>query len=225
MKIWILCHGDTSDDPEPSWPQVFTTEAAADAAFEKEMREEWDRAPPENDVGVALDFPADAVEAHEMMVEYHGSSWGQWEITPHEIDHLPMIKEALEAAHGLWWEKGAPNTEVLKRLIASIEKLEALPWRSVDAPPNPWRSLAADPPGPEHGQGFLVGSSTGGRMDFVFTWPHPKTGKPAFWRRGVGHMNCLMEDYKPDVWHPGPPPISGNAVARFQKSGDVADLS
>jgi hypothetical protein len=78
-----------------------------------------------------------------------------------------------------------------------------------------WRSLATDPPGPEH-KAFFVGHSKGGRMDYVFRWLHPKTGKMAFWRHG-DHGNYVMYDYGPDVWHPGPPPIPGSRVEAIQK--------
>jgi hypothetical protein len=78
-----------------------------------------------------------------------------------------------------------------------------------------WRSLKANPPGPEH-KSFFVGHSEGGRIDYVFQWPHPKTGKLAFWCKGE-NGNYLMDNYKPDLWHPGPPRIPGSWVDRLQK--------
>lgn len=78
-----------------------------------------------------------------------------------------------------------------------------------------WRSLKTDPPGPEHKM-FFVGHSKGGRMDYVFSWPHPKTGKPVYWKQGE-HGNYIMYDYGPDVWYPGPPTIPGSDVEAIQQ--------
>lgn len=89
MKIWILCT-TVPNDPEPCWPQVFTSEAAADAAFETAMRGEWEAAGIEDEHGNKLPFPGDPEEAHDQIKDHYlycGSElWGQWEITAHEID-------------------------------------------------------------------------------------------------------------------------------------------
>ncbi len=78
-----------------------------------------------------------------------------------------------------------------------------------------WKSLKNEPPGPEHTM-FFVGHSRGGRRDYVFRCPHPKTGEMVFWCRGEV-LNYILYDYKPDVWYPGPPTIPGSAA-------DHADL-
>ena len=80
---------------------------------------------------------------------------------------------------------------------------------------SPWRWLKNDPPGPEHIT-FFVGHARGGRMDLVFRWPHPKTGKTAFWYSG-DHGNSVLTHYVPNVWHPAPPPIPGSDVEAIQK--------
>lgn len=82
-----------------------------------------------------------------------------------------------------------------------------------------WRSLKDDPPGSEHTQ-FFIGSSEGGRTELVFTWPHPKTGKPAFWKSGK-NGNFVLDWDGADVWHPGPPPIPGSAVGNIQLDREI----
>jgi hypothetical protein len=71
---------------------------------------------------------------------------------------------------------------------------------------NGWRSLKDDPPGQEHRM-FFIGSSSGGRTDYVFRWPHK--GKMAFWCQGEDG-NYPLANYGADVWYPGPPEIPGS---------------
>lgn len=95
---------------------------------------------------------------------------------------------------------------VTTRTLTAFPKQEAI---------SKWRSLKDAPPGPEY-QAFFVGHSKGGRNDYVFRWPHPKTGRIAFWCR-ARHDNYVLENYTPDVWHPGPPPIPGSDVEKFKQ--------
>jgi hypothetical protein len=67
--------------------------------------------------------------------------------------------------------------------------------------------------------GFWVGSSTGGRMDYVFLWPGGN-GKLTYWIQGDNGRNRQLTGYKPDVWYPGPPAIPGSWVDRLQR-GEV----
>jgi hypothetical protein len=90
---------------------------------------------------------------------------------------------------------------------------------AVVQPNNGWRSLANDPPGQEHAN-FFIGHSEGGRRDLVFRWPHPKTGKMAFWSSGEDG-NYVLDDYGADVWHPAPPPIPGSAVGGIQADREI----
>ncbi len=84
---------------------------------------------------------------------------------------------------------------------------------------NGWRSLADDPP-PADMRGFFVGHSKGGRMDYVFRWPHPRTGEMWFWCKGE-NCNYPLDDYGPDVWYPGPPQIPGSTNERFLRTGRI----
>lgn len=79
-----------------------------------------------------------------------------------------------------------------------------------------WKSIEEEPPGPEHYKGLFVGHFPGGRIDYVFVWPHPRTGKPAFWGKGK-MLNYVLTGYTPNRWYPGPPLIPGSDVERLQK--------
>ncbi|WP_024516986.1 hypothetical protein [Bradyrhizobium sp. Tv2a-2] len=89
MKIWVLSTC-VPDDPEPCWPRVFTSVEEADNAFEQVMRGEWERAEPNDEDGNKRDFPDDPFDAHEELKDILGSSWGQWEITEHEVK-VPLL--------------------------------------------------------------------------------------------------------------------------------------
>ena len=73
-----------------------------------------------------------------------------------------------------------------------------------DGKMNGWRSLKDDPP-PQDMRSFFVGHARGGRLDYVFRWPH--AGKMQFWCYGGGRGNYVLTGYTPDIWYPGPPTI------------------
>lgn len=81
--------------------------------------------------------------------------------------------------------------------------------------PDQWSSLKTNPPGPEH-KLFFIGSSTGGRLEFVFRWPNFDTGKPEYWKSGE-HGNFLLNWEGADVWYPGPPEIPGSWADQLQQ--------
>jgi hypothetical protein len=81
-----------------------------------------------------------------------------------------------------------------------------------------WKKIKDEPPPPEllH-QGFFVGHSQGGRVDYVFRWPG-SNGEMAYWVKGSStEPNRELTDYTPDVWYPGPPTIPGSWADRIQK--------
>ena len=84
---------------------------------------------------------------------------------------------------------------------------------------NGWHSLKDDPPGEEHVT-FFIGHSEGGRTELVFRWPHPETGKAAFWKSGKDG-NFVLEWKGADVWHAGPPPIPGSVVGNIQQDREL----
>lgn len=108
----------------------------------------------------------------------------------------------------------AEITELLRRIKSGSSDAEFKLLEFFKSQPI-WRSLKDDPPGPEHRM-FFVGNSEGGRRDYVFRWPHPKTGEITFWCKGE-EVNYVLEHFNPDVWHPGPPNIPGSWVDDLQK--------
>jgi hypothetical protein len=126
MKVWVLSTC-IPDENEPCLPHVFASQAEADAALAQAMRDEWESNKPEDEETCEpLPFPDDPQEAHDRLSE--NPDWGQYEITAHEIDGHPLLKEALEAAREFHrTEPCAGNLPIYERFIAAIEKLEKLP--------------------------------------------------------------------------------------------------
>lgn len=90
--IWVLSTCNP-DDSEPCWPQVFGTEAEAQAAFRDAMRGEWEtNGPRDDDTDELLPMPDDMDEAHDAIAEAAGADWGRWQITSHVVD-IPAIDE------------------------------------------------------------------------------------------------------------------------------------
>ena len=90
VQVFVLSSVATDDDAhKPLLPSVFLNEAAADAAFLETMKSEWASCGPEDEeTGERLPIPegATAEDLHERMVEFHGSSWGQYSLSAHLVD-------------------------------------------------------------------------------------------------------------------------------------------
>jgi len=95
-SIWILASAlpDGNTVRPISVLQTLTDDASARAAFDHEMREEWEYNAPCDDAGEPLPYPGDPDAAHEAIVNDKAKGdvdepWGQWTLTRHEID-LPI---------------------------------------------------------------------------------------------------------------------------------------
>jgi hypothetical protein len=85
LPVWVLSTC-IREEGRPCFPEVFTSEEAAHAAFDKHMREEWAINAPEDENGTQADYPGDPAEAMRQMRECAGAEFEEWEITKHEID-------------------------------------------------------------------------------------------------------------------------------------------
>lgn len=148
------------------------------------------------------------VEAETQFAEYMRQEWEHNAPLNEDGEKLPFPDDPNEAH-----DKMSENNSDWGRYEISTHEV-AFPELS-------WRSLAKDPPGSEHRE-FFVGHSEGGRTDLVFRWPHPKTGKMAFWKSGKDG-NYVLDGYDPDVWYPGPPPIRGSFVEAVQNGTAFSD--
>src|SRR3954454_24821469 len=84
-KIWVLSTGSPGES-RPCLSEVFTTEEAAQAGYDKAMREEWASAGAEDqETCEPLPYPGDPDEAHEWLAAFLGPTWGQWELTCHSL--------------------------------------------------------------------------------------------------------------------------------------------
>lgn len=83
LDVWVLCTC-IPDESRPCLPEVFATAEDAWAGYDKAMRAEWESARIEDEeTGEPLPYPGDPDEAHRRLADYHGPSWGQWELTHH----------------------------------------------------------------------------------------------------------------------------------------------
>jgi hypothetical protein len=87
MRVWVITTC-VPGEPEPCWPSVYSTKEKAEAAFDRLMRAEWSGGrQPEDDEGNLESYPdGDAHAAHARLADYHGETWGQWEIYPVGVD-------------------------------------------------------------------------------------------------------------------------------------------
>jgi hypothetical protein len=83
IKVWVLS-GVNPEAASPKLARVFSTQDAARAAFEAEMREEWDRSFSYSDDPDEA-FPG-AVEAQERLRMLFGNEQGLWDVSACEID-------------------------------------------------------------------------------------------------------------------------------------------
>lgn len=90
VEVFVLSSVATDDDAHvPLLPSVFLNEAAAKAAFLETMKSEWASCGPEDEeTGERLPIPegATAEDLHEKLVAFHGTSWGQYDLTSHLVD-------------------------------------------------------------------------------------------------------------------------------------------
>ena len=85
LPVWVL-NTCSLEEGEPCRPLVFPDEAAARAAFDAHMREEWKSNAPEDEQGTPLDYPGNPEEAVRTLRAAAGREWGTWELTRHEVD-------------------------------------------------------------------------------------------------------------------------------------------
>lgn len=86
-SIWILCAAIPERGEPPGFPNVFTSEDEAESFAEGRLQEEWEGYAPTDDDGELLPYPGDWRKANDALVEINGDgSWGQWEMTSHEIN-------------------------------------------------------------------------------------------------------------------------------------------
>ena len=87
--VWVLCTC-VPEESRPCHPEVFFTAEAAQAGYDRALRDEWEAAGPEDEeTGKRLPYPGDPDEANRQLAEYLGPRWGQWELTPHSLPASP----------------------------------------------------------------------------------------------------------------------------------------
>lgn len=82
VTIWTITTC-VPDENEPCIPCLYGTAAEAEAAFAKDMREEWPNNAPLDDDGNEMPFPDDPHEAHRLMAE--NPEWGRYELMAHHV--------------------------------------------------------------------------------------------------------------------------------------------
>lgn len=87
LKLWTI----TTCAPMegiPGTPEIFTSEAAAEAHAEECLRSEWEYNAPSDESGADLPYPGNWRAAQEAILENRGGEsdiWGEWKIDFHEI--------------------------------------------------------------------------------------------------------------------------------------------
>ena len=82
-SVWVLCTC-VPEESRPCLPEVFATEAAARAGYDRALRDKWAAACPEDDeTGARMPYPGDPDEATRILAPHLGPRWGQWELTHH----------------------------------------------------------------------------------------------------------------------------------------------
>lgn len=140
-KIFVLSTC-IPEDCKPCFPTVFTSPEAARAGFEEVMREEWQNNAPYGDDGEPLPFPDSPEEANAAMADA-GDMWGEYELTPYEIE-LPepsesravaALRRALPELQGeLEQRRDSGNDEAFGELGAIVAEIKAT---LAGAPPDP----------------------------------------------------------------------------------------
>lgn len=109
MKItfWVLSTCIPERGEKPCHPQVFGSLTDAEAAADAALREEWTiHGLFDEETGDLLPYPGNWREAHNAIAKSIGDgSWGEWEITTHEIEIADPLRDAapdmLAALHDL----------------------------------------------------------------------------------------------------------------------------
>lgn len=91
IKVYVVQTCIPERGEKPLFPSVFATPKAAEAYADARLREEWDAAGLCDDNGDALPYPGNWREANRAIAaEISDGSWGEWELTVHEIDLGPL---------------------------------------------------------------------------------------------------------------------------------------
>lgn len=88
IKIYVVSTCIPEPGERPCFPNVFTKLEDAEAHADKMLREEWvNNGPCDEDSGELLPYPGDWREANNTIAAHiEDGSWGEWELTEHEID-------------------------------------------------------------------------------------------------------------------------------------------
>lgn len=76
ITVWVLSTC-IPEEARPCYPQVFATEAEAEASADRNMRDEWAAAAPSDDEENALTYPGDWREAQDILAGLN-SRWGTY---------------------------------------------------------------------------------------------------------------------------------------------------
>lgn len=86
VRLWIVSTCIPERGEDPCLPNVFASEAEAEAYADEMLRAEWDSAGIDESEDELLPYPGDWRAAQERLVKFHDDgSWGKWAITSHEI--------------------------------------------------------------------------------------------------------------------------------------------
>jgi hypothetical protein len=126
VKVWVLSTCIPEPGEGPCMPTVCGTEQAAEAEADKELRDEWDTHPPEDDDGEPLPYPGDWRIAQEKLVEWLGPSWGTYEITGHEVQLPPEAFYAalIRSSRGRGWSTRTCRGPTRRREMADLDDRE-----------------------------------------------------------------------------------------------------
>lgn len=83
VKVWTFTV--SSDSRDAPCPDVFATEAEAQAAFDQYMRESWAAYSPEDENGKALQCPGNATEAMRWFEKQYDADFCFAEVLSHTI--------------------------------------------------------------------------------------------------------------------------------------------
>lgn len=149
-KAKIVLHVAASATPEPAptptTPRLFVELAAANAAMDESMRQEWDVNAPEDEDGEKLAYPDDWEQAHDAMAAQNDEKsgddelWGEYRLTSHEVElplEVAVPRGAYDDAIGALRElklaaeaKGAPVSEQVVEALRAADSLSQQGERS-----------------------------------------------------------------------------------------------
>ena len=99
ITVWVVSTCIPERGEKPCQPAVFGSEDEAESYADEMLRGEWGTNGPDDETGERVPYPENWRRANELIADLHDDgSWGEWEITSHQIDIGSTSFAALEDA-------------------------------------------------------------------------------------------------------------------------------